>query len=173
MTMTETLTRSWPKTGESWAVTARSSKAKIVAKETNSAYIVDCDREHYEQPGLPKHLRNTDNGEQDMNPTDDKRLVCERCNQPVDSNPARPSRHPRTLAELKADPRIDEVWREDDGCWPGVNAYWASLAEGWRWEECITLHEPTVECLLEALKTTYTGCAKCDPHWLVTPTEED
>ena len=107
-----------------------------------------------------------------MNPTNDKEPVCERCNQPVDSNPARPGRQPRTLAELKADPRIDEVWREYDGAWDDHPlSYWASLAKGWRWEECITLHEPTVKLLIDALSVTYSGCAKCDPHWLVATNE--
>ena len=65
MTTAEIQTRSWLKTDESWAATARSSKTKIVAKETDSAYIVDCDRDGCERPGLSKHLRNTDNGEQE------------------------------------------------------------------------------------------------------------
>jgi len=62
---------------------------------------------------------------------------------------------PRTLAEIKADPRIAEVWREDDGCFGDRPSYWATLADGWRWEETSSLHEPTVKALAAALANTY------------------
>ena len=60
----------------------------------------------------------------------------------------------RTLAQIKADPRVVEVWTEEDGCWPDINrgvAYWATLAAPYRWEGCSTLHEPSVARLSEAL----------------------
>ncbi len=90
------------------------------------------------------------------------KTTCERCGAPVGSVPSPPQREPRTLAELKADPRVTEVWREEDGAWDDYPmSYWVALAEGWRWEECITLHEPTVKRLLEALSMTYPDCPAC------------
>lgn len=67
-------------------------------------------------------------------------------------------RTPRTLAQLEADPRVREVWREHDGCWDtnGGRSYWAALADGWKWEGCSTLHEPTVKRLCAALSQAYT-----------------
>ena len=42
---------------------------------------------------------------------------------------------PRTLAQLKADPRVAEVWQEHDGYGEEHNAHlpswWVSLADGW------------------------------------------
>ena len=61
----------------------------------------------------------------------------------------------RTLAALKADPRITEVWEEKDDCWAdirGGRAYWATLAEGYCTDaDTSTLHEPTVKRLWKAL----------------------
>lgn len=55
----------------------------------------------------------------------------------------------RTLAALKADPRIIEVWEEKDN---GVRSYWATLAEGYCTRaDTSTLHEPTVAGMWEAL----------------------
>lgn len=65
-------------------------------------------------------------------------------------------RHPRTLAELKADPRIVEVWRERDGCFSSDGlSYWVELAPGFLWEECSCLHEATVADLCAALRDVY------------------
>ena len=67
----------------------------------------------------------------------------------------------KTLAALKADPRVKEVWQEDDGFCErdrgprtGRQAYWVALAPGWRDTEAdvITLHECTVAALWERLE---------------------
>lgn len=70
------------------------------------------------------------------------------------------AKRPRTLADVKVDPRITEVWTEKDGCWPDINkgvAYWASLAKGYNWDGCSTIHEPTVKRLCEALEDVKEG----------------
>lgn len=60
---------------------------------------------------------------------------------------------PRTKAQLLADPRIDELWQEDDGCFhPTRPSWWASLTPGWRWEACTTLHEATIKALCAAVE---------------------
>jgi len=51
----------------------------------------------------------------------------------------------RTLADLKNDSRIDNVWSEGDDGW------WAELAHGWKWDGCSCIHEPTVAKLCIAL----------------------
>jgi|DEB0MinimDraft_4_1074332.scaffolds.fasta_scaffold38437_2 hypothetical protein len=73
----------------------------------------------------------------------------------------RPKRHPRTRAELIADPRVDEIWQEDDGCFPGYAlSYWLALADGYNWEGCSCLHEPTIRELCNVLHRVETG----DPY---------
>jgi hypothetical protein len=68
-------------------------------------------------------------------------------------------KRPRTLREIEADPRVVEVWTEDDG-WNenGRPAYWASLNEGYNWENCHQLHECTVADLADALSCV----VRCD-----------
>ena len=64
-------------------------------------------------------------------------------------------RHPRTLAQLRADPRIREVWQEDDGCFEADGyplSWWASLNPGWVTDNMESaLHEPTIKDLCAAL----------------------
>ena len=77
------------------------------------------------------------------------------------------ARNPRTLAEIKADPRVVELWTEDDG-WNdnGRPAYWVTLAPGLEWDDCHGLHEGTVRELAEALGTVSHGyCADCLAYW--------
>lgn len=59
----------------------------------------------------------------------------------------------RTLADVKADPRVVEVWTEDDGFNAnGRPAYWARLADGYKFDgETTCLHEGTVRDLCRAL----------------------
>lgn len=59
----------------------------------------------------------------------------------------------KTLDRMARDPRIEEIWMEDDG-WrdDGRPSYWASLAPGYNWQGCTTLHEGTVKGLYEALE---------------------
>ena len=56
---------------------------------------------------------------------------------------------PRTLAELRADPRVEEVWQEHDGCFHHTRpSYWLALAPGWvNYDDCTSLHEATVKDL--------------------------
>ena len=74
---------------------------------------------------------------------------------------------PRRLADLVSDPRIIKWWKEADGAFAGPAdprdrwSYWADLADGWRWEETISLHEPTAKDLFDALWSVYCGCG-CD-----------
>ncbi len=56
--------------------------------------------------------------------------------------------NPRTLKQIKRDPRVLSVWQEDD-C--GELEYWAELAPGYSWEGVHTLHEATVKDLALAL----------------------
>ncbi len=63
--------------------------------------------------------------------------------------------HPKTLDQLRKDPRIEEVWKEDDGSAFGTAyAYWATLTDGWinSLDECHSLHEPTVKQLISELR---------------------
>lgn len=66
-------------------------------------------------------------------------------------------KHPRTLAEIKADPRIVKVWQKPDcrlDCKNGLS-YWAELAPGYRWEGCSSLHEDNIRNLSNALAAVY------------------
>jgi len=64
----------------------------------------------------------------------------------TDTNP-QTTRKPRTLADLRNDPRVVEIWREEDGCFGARSSYWVALAPGYSWEGCSCLHEPTVSDL--------------------------
>lgn len=62
-------------------------------------------------------------------------------------------RHPRTLRQLRADPRVAEVSQEIDGCFDGYRrSYWLDLAPGWTHEGCIQIHEPTIARLCLAMR---------------------
>jgi hypothetical protein len=68
---------------------------------------------------------------------------------------------PRTLTELRADPRVREVWNE------GEDGWWASLAPGYCFENCSGLHENTVRELCSALRRVEvcgTPEARCNDH---------
>jgi len=77
------------------------------------------------------------------------------------SNPSKPSTAalrkmvklpvPRTLKGLRADPRIQEIWQENDGFNPKGLSYWASLTPGLTWDGVYNLHESTVRELADAL----------------------
>jgi hypothetical protein len=66
---------------------------------------------------------------------------------------------PRTVKGLEKDPRIDEIWKEDDGfCENGRPAYWAVLTDGLRlWGERTSVHECTLKDLISALKDVEVG----------------
>lgn len=66
-------------------------------------------------------------------------------------------RKPRTLAELRRDPRVAEIWREDDGCFGDRPSYWLALASGFNWEGCSTLHEATVADLCAQIEHVVEG----------------
>jgi len=68
-------------------------------------------------------------------------------------------RKPRTLADIKRDPRVESVHQEDDGCYQDsrgryVLAYWVHLKPGYICDamECGTIHEPTIKRVLEMMK---------------------
>ena len=58
-------------------------------------------------------------------------------------------KQPRTLAQLKADPRIESYWFEHDE----DTKHWAALRSPWRFDQCITIQCSTVEGLLEDLRS--------------------
>lgn len=64
-----------------------------------------------------------------------------------------------TKADIRADPRVDELWSEDDGfrgC--GRPAWWCSLKTGWIWSDGVhTLHEATVAEILSILNNKGTN----------------
>lgn len=66
-----------------------------------------------------------------------------------------------TRKQIESDPRIEEVWTEQDG-WNenGRPAYWATLRTGFQWDGCHTLHEGNLRDLTEALAGV-TSC-ECD-----------
>lgn len=62
------------------------------------------------------------------------------------------TKRPRTLAELKADPRVKEVWQEHDGCFSMTRpSYWVELMPGYNFEGCMCIHEATVKDCIFAL----------------------
>jgi|13_taG_2_1085334.scaffolds.fasta_scaffold08027_1 hypothetical protein len=71
--------------------------------------------------------------------------------------PAKPDRKPRTLAELKAHPWIEDIWREHDGYGASGYSYWAVLAQGLNFNGCSSLHEATVAGLIDALDCVEVG----------------
>ena len=63
--------------------------------------------------------------------------------------------HPRTRAQLEADPRVDEVWKEHTGGTGMFNTeyeWWVYLAEGCYWEGARQVHEATLRDCLEEMK---------------------
>ena len=59
-------------------------------------------------------------------------------------------KQPRTLAQLKVDPRIQTYWFEE-----GEEVkHWAALRSPWRFDRCITICSSTVKGLLEDLRST-------------------
>ena len=67
-------------------------------------------------------------------------------------------RRPRTLADVKRDPRVVEVWQEDDGArFDGRPSWWAALAPGYNFDGVSTLHEPTIKDLCAALERVEEG----------------
>jgi hypothetical protein len=67
------------------------------------------------------------------------------------------TRKPRTLADLRSDPRVAEIWREDDGCFGDRASYWLALAPGLNWDGCSCLHEATVADLCERIGEVVEG----------------
>jgi len=61
----------------------------------------------------------------------------------------------KSLDRMGRDPRVEEIWIEYDGCFGSKPSYWVSLTDGWLWEECVTLHEPTIKRLYGALSQVY------------------
>lgn len=58
----------------------------------------------------------------------------------------------KSLDRMARDPRVDEIWTEDDGFREdGRPSYWASLAPGFNWDGCSCLHEGTIADLYAAL----------------------
>ena len=69
-------------------------------------------------------------------------------------------RSPKTLADLRSDPRIESIHREDDGCFQDSMgryqmAYWVYLKPGLICTamECGTIHEPSIKRVAEMLRT--------------------
>lgn len=52
----------------------------------------------------------------------------------------------RSLDRIAADPRVQEIWDE------GEDGIWISLASGYNWEGCSTVHEWTVKDLIESFR---------------------
>jgi hypothetical protein len=63
-----------------------------------------------------------------------------------------PMRKPRTLADLKAHPAVNDIFREDDPWDNRRGSWWCNLNPGWICEdmECGTIHEDTIRkvCLM-------------------------
>lgn len=55
------------------------------------------------------------------------------------------------LNKLAADPRVLDVWRENNGPSRSKVDYWADLAPGYHFEDCTSLHEYTIEKMYDAL----------------------
>ena len=65
----------------------------------------------------------------------------------------------KTLQALKDDPRVAEVWREDDGCFGhNVLSYWVSLHDEYICAdmECGSIHERTVKDLWQKMQSVVT-----------------
>jgi len=60
---------------------------------------------------------------------------------------------PKTLVDLcRRDTRVVEVCNEGGCNTDTVNDYWLTLADGWEWSGCGSVHESTVEDCRKALK---------------------
>jgi len=65
---------------------------------------------------------------------------------------------PKSLIEAcKRDGRITEICNEDE--WDGEhqNQYWLTLADGWNWAGCGSIHECTVKDCINAMKCIEKG----------------
>lgn len=64
----------------------------------------------------------------------------------------------KSLNKMAADPRITEIWMEDDGFREdGRPSYWASLAQGYNFDGCSCIHEATIKDLYAALDQVAEG----------------
>ena len=69
-------------------------------------------------------------------------------------------RRPRTLAQLRADPKVESAERKGPGeATFGEDCtkrwHWLCLADGWHHNGVIGIHELTVSSLYQALEDTY------------------
>ena len=62
----------------------------------------------------------------------------------------------RTLADIKADPRVESIHSEDSGDYE--KSWWCYLKAGWQWDnnEQHTIHERTIAEVCEELNTNVT-----------------
>lgn len=69
-----------------------------------------------------------------------------------DTNAQRKYPKPRTKKQIEADPRVVDLWQEQDGCFhPTRPSWWATLAPGWQWDDCTNVHEATLSDLADAI----------------------
>jgi hypothetical protein len=65
-------------------------------------------------------------------------------------------KQPRTLADLRADPRVEAVWQEDDGCFVADGyplSWWVALRPGWLSADGENgLHEPTIAAICTKMR---------------------
>ena len=71
----------------------------------------------------------------------------------------------RSLDRLERDPRVVDIWTEDDGCFQSDGGkdrlgIWIQLAPGFNWRGCSCCHEGTVRDALTALRAVEVG----DPY---------
>lgn len=58
----------------------------------------------------------------------------------------------KSLDRLCADPRVQEIWTEDDGFnEKGGVSYWLLLSDDYHWDDCSCLHECTIKDLYSAM----------------------
>jgi len=68
-----------------------------------------------------------------------------------------PPRHPknktryRSLDKIAADPRVVEIWDEDE------DGIWVQLAKGWNWDDVSCVHEWRVRDVIRAFKDIKEG----------------
>ena len=59
--------------------------------------------------------------------------------------------------KIRNDPRVAELWREDDGCFQDETesplSWWCSLKPGYVYEEGSNIHEATLTAVVRELKT--------------------
>lgn len=63
----------------------------------------------------------------------------------------------KTLREkIIGDPRVQELWRENDGCFVNDGfplSWWATLKDGFNFEDCSSIHEPTLTRIWNQLQS--------------------